>query len=280
MQAYLINLARRPDRLQAMMRQLRRLGIPATRVRAVDAKTTEDAVVDRCFAGDGPLGEIAKGDKCCTLSHLRAWQMFLESRERFAIVLEDDVVLDRRAAQLLRREDWIPRGVGLLKLEQYVAAGKRILIGPPVEVGSGIKVGALQSKHTGAAAYIISREAAQMLLHDVGKWTLPVDHMLFNPNNSPMVDRLKPYQMLPAIARQSESIGGRTDIEEWRRRLRGLRVRAFRRELRHAYYEIRLLPWQILSVLRRNAHVVRFGSNESFTPIADIAIGADALVEA
>lgn len=280
MQAYLINLARRPDRLQAMTRQLRRLGIPAKRVRAIDAKTTADTIIDRRFACDGPLGEIAKGDKCCTLSHLRAWQMFLESGERFAIVLEDDVVLDRRAAHLLRREDWIPRGVGLLKLEQYVSAGKRILISPPVEVGSGIKVGALQSKHTGAAAYIISREAAQMLLHDVGKWTLPVDHMLFNPNNSPMVDRLRPYQMLPAIARQSETIGGRTDIEEWRKRLRGLKISAFRRELRHAYYEIRLLPWQILNVLRRNALIVRFGSNDNFTPVADIPVVADVLAEA
>ena len=279
MQAFLINLARRPDRLQAMTRQLRRLGIAATRVRAVDARTAADAIVNRRFAPNGPLGEIAKGDKCCTLSHLRAWVAFLQSGEKYAIILEDDVVLDRRAAPLLKREDWIPKGVGLLKLEQFVSTGKRILIGQPVEVTDELKVAPLRSKHTGAAAYIIARETAQLLLQDVGKWTLPVDHMLFNPNNSPIIDKLKPYQMVPAIARQSERIGGTTDIEEWRKSLRRVRMRTLRREILHAYYEIRLLPWQILSVLRRNAHVVRFGADDNFAPVADLRIG-EALVEA
>jgi glycosyl transferase family 25 len=273
MQAFLINLSRRPDRLQAMTRQLKRLGIPATRVRAVDARTAADAVVDRRFAANGPLGEIAKGDKCCTLSHLRAWEAFLQSGERYAIILEDDVVLDRRAAQLLKREDWIPEGVGLLKLEQYVSAGKRILIGTPIAVTKELRIAPLRSKHTGAAAYIIARETAQLLLHQVGKWTLPVDHMLFNPNNSPIIAKLKPYQMVPAIARQSETIGGATDIEEWRKGLRRVRPRTLRRELLHAYYEIRLLPWQILSVLRRNSHVVRFGANDNFAPASDLRIG-------
>ncbi len=280
MQAFLINLARRPDRLQAMTMQLRRLGIETTRVRAVDAKTTADAIINCRFASDGPLGEIAKGDKCCTLSHLRAWEAFLQSGENYAVILEDDVVLDRHAAQLLRREDWIPEGVGLLKLEQYVAAGKRILVGAPVKVTSVLKVAPLRSKHTGAAAYIIARETAQLLLAEVGKWTLPVDHMLFNPNNSPIIDRLRPYQMVPAIARQSQTIGGRTDIEEWRRALRRVRLRTLRRELLHAYYELRLLPWQILSVLRRNTHVVRFGANDGFTYTADLPLPAEAMVEA
>jgi glycosyl transferase family 25 len=190
------------------------------------------------------------------------------------------VVLDRRAAQLLKREDWIPQGVGLLKLEQYVSAGKRILIGRPVEVTDDLKVAPLRSKHTGAAAYIIGRETAQLLLHDVGRWTLPVDHMLFNPNNSPIIDKLNPYQMVPAIARQSETIGGATDIEEWRKNLRRLRVKTLKRELLHAYYELRLLPWQIASLLRRNTQVVRFGANDNFSPVSDMRITSEALVEA
>jgi hypothetical protein len=56
-------------------------------------------------------------------------------------------------------------------------------------------------------------------------------------------------------------------------------MRTLRRELLHAYYEIRLLPWQILSVLRRNARVVRFGANDNFAPASDLRVG-EVLVEA
>lgn len=260
MQAFLINLARRPDRLRAMTKQLERLALPFKRIRAIDARQAADAVVDRRFAPSGPLGSLAKGDKCCTLSHLRAWEAFLASGEKYGLILEDDVVLDRDAAKLLRSDDWIPEGVGLIKLEQYVTAGKRILLSDPVSVTFDRTIARLQSKHTGAAAYIISRSTAELLLHDIARWTLPVDHMLFNPNNSPVIEAIKPYQMMPVIARQSQDIGGATDIEEWRVRLRGIGARSLRREIMHAYYELRLLPWQIASVLRRKAYLVQFGA--------------------
>ncbi len=260
MQAFLINLARRPDRLRAMVKQLDCLDIPFKRIKAIDARHAADAVIDRHFAATGPLGPLAKGDKCCTLSHLSAWEAFLQSGEKYGLILEDDVVLDCEAVKLLHSEDWIPKGVGLLKLEQYVNCGKRILVSDPVGIGCSRTVARLRSKHTGAAAYIIARETAQMLLHDVRKWTLPIDHMLFNPNNSPLIDAIRPYQMMPAVARQSKDIGGATDIEEWRVCLRQFGLRALRREIVHAYYELRLLPWQIARVLRRDGYVVRFGT--------------------
>ncbi len=48
-------------------------------------------------------------------------------------------------------------------------------------VGNGRQIGRLRSRHTGAAAYILTRAVAGQLLSWQAPWTLPVDHMLFNP---------------------------------------------------------------------------------------------------
>ncbi len=52
------------------------------------------------------------------------------------------------------------------------------------------------------------------------RFNLPVDHLLFNPNNSQMFADLKPWQLLPAVARQQDFVGDKSDIEGWRVGLR------------------------------------------------------------
>ncbi len=257
MQTFLINLARRPDRLRHMQEQLSRLAIPFELVTAVDARNMPDEVADRHFAPDGPLGPIPKGDKCCTLSHMRAWSMFLSTGETHGLVLEDDVALDADAAPLLADAAWIPDGVGLLKIEHYGPEGQRVLLDEMVDAGNGRHIGRLRSRHTGAAAYILNRETARMLLSWSERWTLPVDHMLFNPNNSPMAAMLRPYQLTPAIARQSDALGGATDIDPWRAEMRAIGGTYLKRELIRGYYELRLLPSQVKSWLKGESELVR-----------------------
>ncbi len=257
MQAFLINLTRRTDRRRKMTEQLSRLGIPVQLVFAVDAKNMPDAVADRSFAPDGPLGPIPKGDKCCTLSHMRAWSMFLSTGEPYGLILEDDVALDPEGAPLLTDPSWIPEGVELLKIEHYGPESQRVLLGEMVDAGEGRQIGRMLSRHTGAAAYILSRAVASRLLTWPERWTVPVDHMLFNPNNSPLAALLRPYQLTPAIARQSEAIGGRTDIDEWRAGLRDFSWRFVKRKFVRTYYDLRLLPSQIMRLARRRADFVR-----------------------
>jgi len=69
MQIYLINLARRPDRLAAMTGQAVALGLALERVEAQDAESAQG--LERWFAPAGPLGEIPRGDKACRLCHRR-----------------------------------------------------------------------------------------------------------------------------------------------------------------------------------------------------------------
>ena len=261
MQTYLINLARRRDRLDAMAAQLGALGVNFTRIEALDAGTALESEVEEWFDAGGPLGVLPRGDKCCTLSHRRAWEAFVESGAPHAVVLEDDVVLTPGSAALLRDGDWIAPDIGLVKLEQYGPPDQRILIGNPTEVATGYNIARLHSRHTGAAAYVISRGAAQMLLGGVRRYALPVDHLLFNPNNSPVCEALGPWQLMPAIAKQQQFVGEKSDIEGWRVGMRDWSWTFIRRELIRAGYELRLAPRQLWSLLRGKTRLVRIGTD-------------------
>jgi len=252
MQIYLINLARRPDRLAAMMAQAGTLAL--TRVEALDAATADAGTVDGWFAAGGPLGEIPRGDKCCLLSHRRAWEMFVASGQAHAVFLEDDVRLSPSAGALLVSDGWIPPSVSIVKLEHYGPPGQRVLLTDIRKVGEDFHMGLMLSRHTGAAAYILSRGAAQALLGE-SRFNLPVDHLLFNPNNSAMFASLSPWQLVPAIARQQEFVGEKSDIEKTRIGLRRLSWRYVGRELVRFAYDLRLLPFQFMA-LRRGAKFI------------------------
>jgi len=245
MRLYLINLARRPDRLAAMTGQADPLGLALERVEALDA-ASDGTALELWFAAGGPLGEIPRGDKACLLSHRRAWELFLASDEAHAVFLEDDVRLSKSAPALLASDNWIPAGVAVVKLEHYGPPGQRVLLTGMRAIGEDFKLGRMLSRHTGAAAYILSRGAAEILLRQT-RFDLPVDHLLFNPNNSALFAKLSPWQLVPAIARQD---GGKSDIEGTRTGLRRLNGTYIKRELVRFGYDLKLLPRQLAALLR------------------------------
>lgn len=262
MQVLLINLARRRDRLDAMTAQLTRLALSATRIPALDANTVSQNLLAQFFSASGPLGTVPKGDQCCSLSHRRAWSVFLAGSEPYATVLEDDVILDPATAPLLRHCDWIGDDVDVVKLEHFGPQNQRVLVGERRPVPCGRNIAPILSRHTGGGAYVISRAAAIKLLA-VEHWSVPVDHLLFNPNVSPLAEDLRAFQLLPAIARQGE---GPSDIRHWRLADRRPNLKLVRREIVRAYYECRLLPKQIAAVLGGKARLMRVAG-----PAADLA---------
>ena len=249
MHIYLINLGRRPDRLAAMTAQAQGIGLGLDRVEAVDAQIADMRAMERWFAAGGPLGEIPRGDKACLLSHRAAWQMFLGIGDAHAVFLEDDVRLSASAGALLVSDNWIPAGVDVVKLEHYGPPGQRVLLSDLHAVGEDFHMGRMLSRHTGAAAYILSRAAAQTLLEETC-FDLPVDHLIFNPNNSRLFAKLAPWQLMPAIARQQEFVGEKSDIEGTRLGLRKFGWTYARRELVRFAYDLRLVPQQVAALLK------------------------------
>jgi len=260
MDIYLINLARRPDRLAAMEIQAKKLGLALTRLDAVDARNAEASSVDRWFQAGGPLGEIPRGDKCCSLSHRAAWQRLMASGAEYAAVLEDDVVLQEGAAFALGNSAWIPDGIDLIKLEHYGPSGQSVLLSDFRDLGGGFRLARMRSRHTGAAAYILSRHAAEQLLA-IPRFDLPVDHLLFNPNNSKIFARLKPWQLLPIVARQQDFVGDKSDIEGWREGLRKFGLTYAKRELVRFGYDLKLLPGQLALLASGRARFINVGKD-------------------
>jgi glycosyl transferase family 25 len=261
MRIYLINLARRADRLAAMQAMADRLGLSLTRIEAVDAASTPRAALDRLFAATGPLGEIPPGDKGCLLSHRLFWQRLLDSGEEQAAVLEDDAVLTGGAPLFLKDAHWIAPGVDLVKLEHYGPKGQRILVSDFMRAREGFVLGRLKSRHTGTGGYILSRRGAEKLLA-IEKFNLPVDHLLFNPNNSPIFAALAPRQLIPAVLRQQDFIGEKSDIETFRKGLRKLNWTYAKRELVRFGYDLRLLPKQFAAAATGQAKFIRIGTED------------------
>ncbi len=257
MRIFLINLKRRPDRLDAMNAAGSRLGLSLTRIEALDARldALTGPMMDR-FAENGPLGEIPRGDKACLLSHRMAWEQFIAGGDSHAAILEDDVALSPAAARLLKDAKWIPAGVDVVKLEHYGPRGQSVLLSDFAEVGGNFRIARMHSRHTGAAAYILTRRAAELLLKEP-RFTLPVDHLLFNPNNSPLFQRLSPWQLLPAIARQEQFVGDKSDIEGTRLALRTFSPTYVRRELVRFGYDLKLLPRQLALLALGRAKFLR-----------------------
>lgn len=240
-----------------MAAQLGRLGIAFERFDAVDAKTVDPAVLGAPFAPSGPLGALSPGDKACTYSHIHLWRAIASGSDGYAAILEDDVHLSDSAPEFLLRSDWIPKDVALVKPERYGDANQLIVIGKPRYTVKGRTLAPLLSRHTGTGGYIISRALAARLAAMTDKITLPVDHLLFNPNNSPAFDWIKPWQLLPAILDQREEVGGATDIHRTREATKPRGLALVRRQLRRNYYDLRLVPKQVAQVLSGRASVVK-----------------------
>lgn len=83
-----INLDRCDDRRRNMERLLR--GYDHVRIRAVDAKEDHWRALSEA-TGMEQVARATPGEKCCTLSHLAAFERIAESRTPLALVLEDDV---------------------------------------------------------------------------------------------------------------------------------------------------------------------------------------------
>jgi glycosyl transferase family 25 len=254
MDLYLINLPRRPDRREAMERQARRLGLNLTRVDAIDAREADPQELSGRFEKSGPLGEIPKGDQCCFLSHRLAWSRLAQSGAPYAVVLEDDVVLSEQAKAVMQNDGWIPPGIDLIKLEHYGPASQSVLLSNFISIGNGLRLGRMRSRHTGGAAYILSRRGAELLLN-IPRFDLPVDHLLFNPNNSKIFARLRPWQLLPTIARQEQE--NTSDIEGSRVALRKFSLTYARRELIRFGYDLKLLPLQLALLATGKAKFTR-----------------------
>jgi glycosyl transferase family 25 len=248
---YLINLDRRPDRLDYMAGQLARLGLAFTRFAAIDAKTTSDAEIATRIDPRAAIIRMPRGSQCGALSHIAVWEMIARGDAEGGIVFEDDMELSSDFAAICRDLSWLPSGIELVQLERKGSTRPK-LMGPVCGATSdGREIRLLHSRAGGAGAYLITRKAAQRFLATMGRLRVPIDHVLFNANISRPARQSRIAAILPALARQRREDFA-SDITPtpvrpnlWQRLVRG-------------WYEINRLPQQLLLMASGQAKPVKF----------------------
>ena len=206
LRTWVINLDRAPERLQQISAQLQRLGLPFTRLAAVDARAMapeDKACLDEAafqrLHGMTPLwGELG-----CYLSHVRVMEAFLASGARFALVLEDDVGLHDSLPAVLQglvrhAERW-----DMVKLSAVHSGTPQ----PVLEVAPGHQLAVMLSRCTGSSAYLINRHAAQAYLHrptGLLPMRLPYDHcvrpgLALRPESAPGDAHALPARRVHAV---------------------------------------------------------------------------------
>lgn len=179
LQTWVINLDRAPDRLARISEQLSRLGLPFTRLAAVDGRalTSEQqrALDEPAFRRKHGMPPLA-GELGCYLSHVAALRAFQASDAAFALILEDDIQLHDELVAVLRSliENAARWDVAKLSAVHSGTPQKVLQLLP------GCHLAVMLSRCTGASAYLVNRKAAESYLHPTEgllPMSLPYDHV-------------------------------------------------------------------------------------------------------
>ncbi len=260
---YVINLDRRPDRLQRIAKHLTDRGVRFFRQSGCDARSVPEDDIARVVAEHGPLGQLGLGDRACTISHTMAWQAFLETDAEHALFLEDDIYLAEDLAPCLEVADWIPHGTHAVKLEKFNEGYSRLLMAPPTaQTPSGRDLRPMRSRHVGGGAYILSRHGAELALAHRGRFRVPVDHFLFNDTVSPIRRQLNAAMVVPAMATQ-RAYEYNSDIAPLGKAIRPKGLKKRLRTLRRGLAEVNQLPRQLTQLLSGHAQLIDVAFSET-----------------
>ena len=238
---YVINLDRRPDRLETIAADLGRLGLPFERVPAVDARQLPPE--DR--ADRNPL--FRAGSKACMLSHGEALRRFLATDRDAAMILEDDAELASDLPAACRSTGWWPEGTGLIKLERPNRL--KDLQGPRCgQTPGGRELRRIVRWNAGSAGYLIDRDAAGIVLAAFRDAAVSTDRLLFDPRISKAARRVRPVQVNPAAIRQRRLD---SDIAPTKAAISRRQKTWHQLRRRNIPYQMLLFWWQLTGRARR-----------------------------
>lgn len=169
MHAYVINLARSPERRAHIAAELGKYGIDYEVVEGVDGRDldlTDPEIIDPAVLDDDWFRPGVAG---CALSHLRVYQEILEAGMDHALVLEDDIIVPGDLSRLadIVADQMVGAEVTLLNYDSTDTCkmsrdgAKRLpssrLLVLPIDVG----------QPASSAAYVITREACERMIKNI-----------------------------------------------------------------------------------------------------------------
>lgn len=194
--SFVINLDSRPDRMTFMQEQLDALGLPFSRIVAVDGLGDADIG----YPADHP--KLTKPEYACYQSHINALRAFLETGKNYGLVLEDDAFLSRDFLQVISDIDPLVHKLEVLRLETRTDMQQKIARKPAFHM-SGRAFHGIRSKAFGSGAYIVTRRTAEHFVRQYSQPATFYDLFLFDPDSMPPSSPDPAMlQCVPAIAIQ------------------------------------------------------------------------------
>jgi len=174
---YYINLDRSPQRKSFMENQFSKLGLNATRINAVDGKELPkdevDEIIERLKVKNEHYTLPNLGEIGVYMSHKKAWELIVNQEEDFALVLEDDALIDNK---LLKDIDNI---LSLVSKNEIVdISGIPGFYKKEIRDISNIEIINYLTPSLMVISNIIGKDCANILLKTFDKYTVPVDNML------------------------------------------------------------------------------------------------------
>ena len=159
---YVMNLKRRPDRKEALIKALP--GIDLTFIEAVDGKdlSVEQLIKEKKLNTSffDPWGKITMGIFACALSHKKAWDQALTDGVETALFLEDDVYI---TYPVLEDEKFTEKYQNFFnEINQYdwdlIHLGKKTDGQNGINVSKNLVVPKFNTNYNGAHAYVATRD--------------------------------------------------------------------------------------------------------------------------
>ncbi|WJW80440.1 glycosyltransferase family 25 protein [Bartonella sp. TP] len=200
MQIYVINLDRAVGRLQHIQAQMHDLGLSFTRVPAIDARDLDyEQTVALHSKSDYCSWLLCEnlGEAACNLSHAKALELIANGADEYGVVLEDDALLSKNAAQFLQDSSWIPANTKLLKIDTG-SVKSNVLLEYSANITPDYALYKRLSTSYLAAGYIVSRQTARQLSQILQTTPFLVDALYYSFECG-MAQELQVLQLYPAI---------------------------------------------------------------------------------
>lgn len=223
-------------------------GLPFERIPAVDGKTLEGPETHPLFT-PRKYENMSRYERAYILGHRMAWEKFLETDDKFACVLEDDVALSPEFGKFMQDESWFPAGGCVVKIETDI---ERIFLSRQTTAALGRSLAVLKSSHLGSAAYVISREGARFFLEQTVRPDSPLDYLMFGEAFAKA--RPPVHQLIPALCLQTKHIKGGTEFSELASSIQNQAARPkkplmlrLRNEIRRPFIQLGRVLWNLAS---------------------------------
>lgn len=177
---FLINLDRSTERLQRAAEQIEETGFTFERVPAVDGATLTDEKIAEVFDAETANRrfqyDLTAGEIGCYLSHIKCWEKIIDDNLDYAVILEDDLLLDPQFASVISTIPQLTSEWHYLKLScpfkpRPYKATEAVMADDNLDVS----LVNYKKSPTGTVAQVVSREGAKRLLAKKPTFFRPID---------------------------------------------------------------------------------------------------------